>query len=170
MDGNYLFFIGKFICVELVNEKCLKGECFTIDPITKSVVIIVWNKEVDIFTIDILMQHAVKCISIEEDPSINVKSLTAFKKSLCSKLFVGKDKLDEKLLLNRKQTLLNWLKKNQLPVELTDSGSFLVINGVAIIEPPYTVECCRSTNTIILDKVMKIIRECPDLDNSAMLH
>ena len=164
MDDNYLCYVDQFICIELINGKFLKGECFTIDPINKSILMIVQDKEVDMFSINIVMQHAVKSLNIEKDLSIDNRSLTAFKKSLNSKLFGGMDKLDEELLLKRKHTLLSWLKKNQLPFELTDSGSISVINGVAMIEPPFTVECCRSTNTIILDKVMKIINACPGLD------
>lgn len=164
MDDDYFSFFEKFICIELVNGKCLKGECFTIDPITKSIVIVVQNNDVEMFSIEVVMQHAVKSINREEDLSKDNTLFTTFKKSLCSKLFGGKDKFDKELLLKRKQTLLCWFKKNQLPVELTDSDTFSVVHGVAMIEPPYTVECCRSTNTIILDKVMKIIKACPGLD------
>ena len=164
MDGEYLSFIEKFVCIELVNGKSLKGECFTIDPVTKSVVMIIQNEEDKKLFIEIVMRHAVKNIEIEENLPIDVTLLTEFKMSLNGKLFGGMDNFSEESLGKRKNTLLAWLKKNQLPVELTDSNSLSVVNGVAMIEPPYTVESCRSTNTIVLDKVMKMIKACPGLN------
>lgn len=163
MDVDHVSYIEKFICIETVNGKSLRGECFTIDPVTKSVVMIIQNNE-NKFVVEIIMQHAVKTIRVEENSTFtDVLSLALFKTQLNDKIFGGMNNFDKKTLNERKTILLGWLRKNQLPVQLTDSDSLSVVNGIAMIEPPYTVESCRSTNTIVLDKVMKMIRACPGL-------
>jgi hypothetical protein len=60
----------------------------------------------------------------------------------------------------RMHDMVDWMKKNHLPVKLeTDENSKFKINILdsVFIKPPFTIESCESTNEIVLDKVRQLI-------------
>jgi len=156
-------FIDKYIQIELVNGTIFGGECYTVDPVSGCVILIICNENEE-FCTQVIMKHAIKSFKLQENECENSQNLKDFKKRLDDKLFRSSGCGGSQETTKRKEILFDWLKKNQLPVELTDTESLSVVNGMATIEPPYTVDCCRSTNTIVLDKVMKIIKACPELE------
>jgi len=155
----------KYLCVMMVDGSSVNGECFTIDPVTGSYVLIS-EEEKNVFVVKIIHKHAIKSVCQENPPEgLDKERFLCYKQGLMSKLYGKTDNINGQVLSKRKEILLEWLKKNQLPVSVTDSDSLSVVNGIATIEPPYTVDCCRSSNTIVLDKIMKMIKSCPELEN-----
>lgn len=68
-------------------------------------------------------------------------------------------KESHKDLEQRKNDLVDWLRKNRLPVKLETHDSISVINilDTVFIKPPYRQDSCESTNEIILDKVRNLV-------------
>ena len=69
---------------------------------------------------------------------------------------------NEEDTIERRGRLIEWLKKNRLPVKLVidnvnDRNHMINILDTVFIKPPYFVENCESTNEIILDKVRKLV-------------
>ena len=68
--------------------------------------------------------------------------------------------IDQQNECQRKESLMDWLKENQLQVQ--DCHTFLSVqNGMAVIKPPYTVHGCQSSNEIVLDRIRNIICTLP---------
>lgn len=61
-------------------------------------------------------------------------------------------------ILERKQKLLSWLKKNLLPV--TESGENIVVGNVSIL-PPYCESDICTLNPIVATQVKKVILNMP---------
>lgn len=165
--SEILQYIDKFVFVTLVDKTIVSGECYSVDPITKTLVLICNVVNTSRFCVTIILAHAIdKINSILEMPSIfKSQKYIKYKEHLVSKIYKNNSKVvvSEKTL-QHKEILLSWLEKNHLPVAV--NGNILsVVNGIVLIEPPYTVECCRGTNTIVLDRIMKMIKSCPGLDD-----
>lgn len=69
-------------------------------------------------------------------------------------------------LETRREKLVDWIKKNHLPVRLESSTKESGVGDVVVrinildtvfIKPPYTLTTCESTNEIILDRVRLLI-------------
>lgn len=69
---------------------------------------------------------------------------------------------DTEAQIDRKEKLITWLQTNHLRIENSPSNSAIVIeNGVALIQPPFTIDTCESTNEIVLDRVRALVESCP---------
>ena len=63
-------------------------------------------------------------------------------------------------LSDRRERLVEWLKKNRLPVKIEpEKNEQFTINilDTVFIKAPYFKESCESTNEMILDKVRKLV-------------
>lgn len=160
-----LQYLDKFVILSLVDKTVVSGECVTVDPVTKSFVLIcsVDNTK---FCVTVILAHAIASINDIPEPLDVFKSqkYTEFKEALMRKLYSTISERNSEKTIQRKETLLKWLEKNHLPVTVNENV-LSVVNGIVSIEPPYTVECCRGTNTIVLDRIMKMIKSCPGLDD-----
>lgn len=70
-------------------------------------------------------------------------------------------------LETKRDRLVDWIKKNHLPVRLENfQGDLVRINilDTVFIKPPYTLNTCESTNEIILDRVRLLIKNFENKD------
>ncbi|XP_012561809.2 uncharacterized protein LOC105847063 [Hydra vulgaris] len=153
-----LEFIDKFVCLQFKNGKKLCGECFTIDPVTNSVVLI--TKKISNLMVEVVLSHDLIDIQVMDIEHINRAEYLQFKEVFLRKLFPEQHLFTSEDLLKRRDKLYQLLELNRLPVTVQDNGILSVVNGIALIEPPYTVDTCRSANTIVLDRVMRIVETC----------
>lgn len=157
--------VGKYISISLVNGEMLHGFCYTIDPVTLSVILIVKDlHKSGKFITKLVTQHSVKDVMAINIPlDYQGKNFEHYLERLNDALKGNSMELGPSEIFKRKEKLCNWLNMNHLPVLERGDNILSVVNGVAMIEPPYTVESCRSSNTIVLDRVMKIVKSCPNL-------
>ena len=161
-------YMNKYILVTLNDSSTIEGECFTVDPVTKSIVLISEEKETNVYSSHIILPHAVKTISVETSaaPMLDSQKYQEYKEKFI-RLLNGRNENNSPNENNslRRDKLKKWLEENRIPVTVLDGNQLSVINGIVIIEPPYTVDSCRSTNTIVLGKLMEIVKACPDVEN-----
>ena len=162
----------KHICVKLKDSsRTITGECFCVDPVTKSVVVI--SKEESTgrehaYTPHVILHHAIAHIEEISDSTLRDQlDFLEYKRNFIGTLFGERDtSLDNDALKQRREALCSWLEENRFTVTrmTTDDGveELSLINGTVVIEPPYTVDSCRSTNTIVLGRIMKIVKGCPN--------
>lgn len=155
-------FVDQFVVVMLKDSTELQGECFTIDPVSDSIILIVQDKENNTFRPQVITSHAVEAMEIRE--STFDEEFMTFKEKFLDLLY-GSNKSQSLTdnIISRRDQMKKWLEENRLPVSILDGDVLSVINGIVVIEPPYNIDSCRSTNTIVLGKLMKIIRACPAL-------
>ena len=161
---DYLEFLDKFICLQFKNGKQVCGECFTVDPITSTVVLITKKPDCNL-TIDVVLSHELMHVKVMDIEHINRMEYLQFKEIFLKKLLPKQDQFTSEDLLKRRNKLHQLLELNRLPVCIEENDVLSVVNGIAFIEPPYTVDSCRSTNTIVLDRVMRIVETCPNINN-----
>lgn len=157
--------VGKYLSISLVNGEMLHGFCYTIDPVTLSVILIVKDlHKSGKFITKLVTQHSVKDVMPINIPlDYQGKNFEHYLERLNDALKGNSMEMGPSEIFKRKEKLCNWLNMNHLPVLERGDNILSVVNGVAMIEPPYTVESCRSSNTIVLDRVMKIVKSCPNL-------
>ena len=63
------------------------------------------------------------------------------------------ENLDEK-----RKNLVDWLIKNRIPIKCSDDNLINIMDSV-FIHSPYNIENCESTNEIILNKVINLIKQ-----------
>lgn len=54
------------------------------------------------------------------------------------------------------ENFIQYIKSHHLPFKL-DNMSVVLFEGVARIDPPYSVKSCQSRNPIVLDKIQKLV-------------
>ncbi|KAJ8975564.1 hypothetical protein NQ317_000248 [Molorchus minor] len=131
--------VGKKVELDTTENVTYSGIVYVIDPIYKTIVLHTnWRSEYCHGTVFILF-HAIKSLKVlkllervEEIPLANKEKKTSLKK---------------------------WLK--HMYIEVTESGDYLKIDDHLLIVPPYGPDNCISNNTIILDRVQKIINLMP---------
>ena len=157
--------VGKYLSITLVNGEMLHGFCYTIDPVTLSFILIVKDLQgTGKFVTKLVIQHSVKDVMTVNIPlDYQSENFENYLERLNDVLKGNSMEMDPSEIFRRKEKLCNWLNLNHLPVLEREDNILSVVNGVAMIEPPYTVESCRSSNTIVLDRVMKMVKSCPNL-------
>ena len=132
------------------------GWVYTIDPVSESFVLIQFVD--DRPQLDILMGHAItKVIVIDENTEVHKEKLDALFRPQMFPAMSSED-------IKKKQMLVKlWLDKNRLPVQVGGvADELLLISDALVIEPPYRVENCRSTNEIILGRIQELLKNMPE--------
>ena len=57
----------------------------------------------------------------------------------------------------QKQRVLDHFKLNRVPVKELENGVLTVLDNVTI-QPPYTVDCCFSSNELILSRIRNLLQ------------
>ena len=156
-------YVGKNIQIQCKNGETQSGHCYTIDPISNTIVLLYFSEGSP--KIRFVLEHAIEAVS-QLDQNCDSEILPEeFITQLDGFLFdkAGFSRSCKPIQLEvRRLKLKKWFHLNRLPVE--EEGLILsVANGQAMIEPPYTINSCRSANTIVLDRVMKLVKSCPEL-------
>lgn len=134
--------IGNEVIIKTVDNKSHAGFIYIIDPISKSVVLV---NETGI-TLDIILYNAISSIDVVEG------SKRVFPRE--SRTGGPIDNVEEK-----KIQLTKWLSDNY--VDVREDGSVLRVGDHIIIEPPYTIDQCYCSNTVILERIQNIIKRMP---------
>lgn len=102
-------------------------------------------KEDNKYDLKIVLGHTIKKIEVLPDTEREIPEL-----------FVA-EKFSNTVALKRKETIMKVLEENRFPV--TEKDGVIFIKDTVRIEPPYGSENCISTNTIILNRIQKIVSD-----------
>lgn len=141
--------VGKCVEVETIENKILSGTVYVVDPLSKTVVLV--NKSGERYKVDLLLHHALKSLKV-------IVGATG-----CSLPNFTPSTEETQELEKKKSKLKTWLTANLIDVE--ENGPILYFKDKVMIEPPYGIEQCYCSNTIILDRLHKIMNNMPSGDN-----
>ncbi|KAH9503972.1 Gem (Nuclear organelle) associated protein 6 [Bulinus truncatus] len=144
--------------VEAMTEDGQKhsGYVFTIDPVSESIVLLTQlsaDNPTNI-SVKLLMGSSVRSIEMKAQDS-------GFNQSFFDSLFrpAMENNFSESELHSKLLNLKSWLEQNRIPVSVT--GDKLTVADALTIHPPYTLDCCLSTNEIILARIQGLMRNMP---------
>lgn len=150
-----LSYVHKLVRVETTDGRVLAGYVKTIDPVSKSIVMVLTDSGRP-STAHVIMGHAVKSLTVVTDA-------TPAEKEKIEQLFLpARVKLSSEQLREKKEKLRSWLCVNRIPVtESADEPGVLVIAGSVRLLPPYGLEDFQCTNSLVLGKIRGIISSMP---------
>lgn len=153
---EWMHYIYKHVSVVTEDEEEHVGWVYTIDPVSQSFVLVHFSE--DRTQLSILFRPSITKVSIlaESLPGIKQRLDALFQ----PKIFA---QVSEEELKLRKQKLKMWLEKNRLPVQVTGvNEEVLTISDALLIQPPYGVDDCHSTNEIVLGRIQGLIKNMPE--------
>ena len=153
-------YVYRELCVTTKDGNGYSGRCYTIDPVSQSVVLVRFTENGRVEKIRIIMGHSIQKVTVldEDTEKYKVTLDGLFRNNgISADMALTPAELDEK-----KEHLRLWLSKNRIPVQVCeDNAKVLSISDALFIEPPYNSENCRSTNEIILGRVQGLIKSMP---------
>lgn len=140
--------IGKSVEIKTVDNKAHSGLVYVIDPIFKTVVLHTnWKSDDDYETV-IILKHAIVTLEVlSEEKNENYLGELSIPQLECTKP-------------NRKSIVKKWIKS--MMIDVKESGDYLKIDDYLVIIPPYRADNCICNNTIILERIQKILNEMPE--------
>jgi gem associated protein 6 len=166
--AQYMNYLYKEISVTTEDGATHIGRCFTVDPVSQTIVLVkfCFDDDVDITpaSLTLVMGHCVRNITIvDEEVSKYKQILDKLLKSNSN----GDDLLSKVDICAKKEQLISWLNKNLIPVTVSKwDPDILNISDAVFIRPPYNEDNCQSTNEIILGKIQGLISNMPkDINN-----
>ncbi|KAH7645816.1 Gem (Nuclear organelle) associated protein 6 [Dermatophagoides farinae] len=132
-----------------------KGFLINVDPVTLT--ILIYNNENN--QIQMIFHHSIK--SIKQIADCDEIFDNDFRK-FCDEFFQIENTNSHGIESNenmedRRQKLLEIFAKNNVPVEEIDQS--LIAAYYVCIDPPYTINDCKSSNMIVLSKIKSIIEQ-----------
>lgn len=132
--------IGKQTKIQTIDKKIHEGVVYVIDPLSKTVILT--NEACN--NLDIITFHAIDTIiHLSEFP---VKTFT-FQNSKSPPQ-------------NAKEKLRKWFEQNHLKV--TEKDGVICVEDQVTIEPPYGIEQCFCSSTVVLERIQDLICNLPD--------
>lgn len=151
-------FVDKKISIFLSDNSRKVGWVHVIDPVTRTVVLQEESEDSSTKKLTFVLGHAISRVVLEK--SEGRPPVPDFLQVEKTKEYSQDD------LCKRKTELVDWLKKNRVPVsESLEDSSILSVMGVLFVEPPYDPDCCKCSNEIILDRIQKLIGAREDHKN-----
>lgn len=135
--------IGKSVKIETCDKNVHQGVVYVVDPVFKTVVLL----NTDTKSLEFVLYHAIRSFSVISD----VKSEELLE--IPTKL------LNSEESLHNKMKLMKWLKL--LLINVREDGELLRVDEHFSIGPPYGKEDCMCENTIVLERIRKIIDLMP---------
>eukprot|EP00794_Sanderia_malayensis_P020062 gene20062-22031_t len=169
--------ISRRIVVHCIDDTELEGYLYTVDPISATLVLVsICDKSCELgppsaqfvnhdyddadhkFKIDFVMDHALSNVKeiFSEHQEREWKIIKQYMDAKLSSRTTSLDLIKDEDASKMKEDVIALLKLHRIPVQL-DGNSILVLNGAARIEPPYNADSCHSSNSIVLDKIRKIL-------------
>lgn len=161
--AEYMQWLYKEICVTTDSGMSHTGRCYTVDPVSQSIVLVKMesndDNEKEPSKLQLVMGHCIENVTVLDDDVDTYKDvLDNLLKNRNSKDGV----MTAKEIKERQKVLLMWLSKNRIPVKVCeDRPDVLSISDALFISPPYEANNCQSTNEIILGKVQGLIKNMP---------
>lgn len=134
--------LGRSVLIKTVDNKEHNGLICAIDPVYKTVVLQDKCSQ-HVF----IMYHAITTFEVLPDTKVNLFN------------DLQKDEVQNEDLELRKSRLMRWLR--HMFIEVKEDGSNLQVEDYLVIGPPYTTEDCLCDNTIVLERIRKIIDVMP---------
>lgn len=141
----YKSYVGSHVEVTTENGETCSGIVYTVDPVSESVVLVEVGQ---VMNLKVILGHAVKNIQVlrkEEYEFPGLFPVNSF----------SIQKLTQSACEHRKALVKEFFVANRFPI--TEDGEVLLIEDVVAINPPYTVENCVSTNSIVLSRVQTLL-------------
>lgn len=153
---EWMQYVYKKVSLMTDDQEQHEGWVYTVDPVSQNFVLVQFTD--DRTTLSIVMHESIvkKTLLGETSPAIEQK---------LDALFRPKSEINytEEELNSRKEKLKLWLERNRLPVQVTGNrGEVLTISNAVVIQPPYGVHNCHSTNEIILGRIQGLMKSMPD--------
>ncbi|VDK88826.1 unnamed protein product [Litomosoides sigmodontis] len=157
---------GQPVAVDLVNNKTVCGDVFTFDPISHSVVIIVFACNAEPKKIRVIPGISIKHLrklNGEQLPDGCIKKTPELEHWL-GRLLRTAPQSSKQQILERRKRLVEWLEQNQIRVKNNNDGSVSVF-GVMRIVAPFTIEDCFCDNAVILSRMKRLISKVPEMSS-----
>ncbi|XP_072747292.1 gem-associated protein 6 [Anoplolepis gracilipes] len=139
---SFINYVGKEVKITTKDEKIYCGIVYTVDPVSESIVLLQSGTSTQ-YRLKIIFNHAIK--------NIEVISKT---EKIMPELFLPA-KLSQAMITKRKGIIMQLLLDNRFPVK--EKNDVLLIEDSISIEPPYYLENCTCTNSIILTRIQNIL-------------
>ncbi|XP_033225512.1 uncharacterized protein LOC117178267 [Belonocnema kinseyi] len=136
-------YINKNVHILTEDDSVQTGLLYTIDPVSESIVLI--QPEDSNYQMKIILGHAVKNIEVSSDPETIIPELFSAPSVQISKSVISE----------RRNTIKKILLENRFPV--TEDNGIIRIEDALSIEPPYELDNFICDNTIVLDRIQKIL-------------
>lgn len=149
-------FVNKKVSVLLSDGSSRDGWVYTVDPVTRSIVLLQVNERTFNSGLAFIIGHAIKAVDVQSVDE-SKEACPDFDKIINTRKNCNYSDED---LQQRKSDLKSWLEKNRIPVT-EKNGAVLSVMDVLSIEPPYEMDCCRCSNEIILDRIQRLVRSMP---------
>ncbi|KAL0116978.1 hypothetical protein PUN28_010091 [Cardiocondyla obscurior] len=121
------------------------GTAYTVDPVSESIVIL-QSKTPTQYRLKIIFNHAVKNVEVTSEAKMPMPELFSSSPA----------KLPQVTITKRKNIIMQLLLDNQFPVK--EENDVLFIEDVVFIKPPYYLENCICTNSIVFNKLQSILK------------
>ncbi|EFO22749.1 hypothetical protein LOAG_05738 [Loa loa] len=161
---------GQPVAVDLVNNKTVCGNIFTFDPISHSVVIIVFACNTEPRTVKIVPGISIKHLRKLDDDQLPDGCIKKTSELECwlGKLLRAAPQSSKQQVSERRKRLIEWLEQNQIRVKSNDDGSVTVFDAVRIVAP-FTAEDCFCDNAVILSRMKRLISKVPEMSTSSRI-
>lgn len=144
--------------VKLTTERSeMIGYVKCIDPLAQNIAIAVKDQNKRFTTIIIVMNHAIKHISIvdhADDDDVDEKDFGI--RQLLSSTNQNDCSLSKQEISLIKNNVMELLKKNYVPFEELENDSLIIAYSLTLM-PPYRKEDCICSNEIVLGKIHQLL-------------
>ncbi|XP_066603773.1 gem-associated protein 6-like [Prorops nasuta] len=136
-------YVNKKVDISTDDSQIHTGIVYTVDPVSESIVLI-QCEGLEKERLRVILGHTIK----------NIKVFT--EEQIIPELFSSAlENIPRSVLIERKNKLKTILINNRFPV--TERNDTLYIQDIVSIEPPYKFENCICTNSIVLNRIQKIL-------------
>ena len=138
--------------VTTVDGRTHVGCVYTIDPVSRCIVLVRCPAPPAGSRLQLIMGHAVRDVCIEH-------ACTLEERVLLDRFFQPPDASSAVDVSLRRDRVFGWLESHRIPVELSrrGDGELSVAGGVLCIVAPYRSVDCRSTNAVVLGRIHKLL-------------
>lgn len=150
-----LSYVHKLVRVETTEGDVLAGYVKTVDPISESIVLVLFEDEKPKM-LHVVMGHAVNSVTVVTDAS------PAEKEQLENLFMPARQALSAEQLRERKEKVRSWMCVNRIPVaeSAQEPGVLIIADSVRLL-PPYGPEDFQCTNSLVLGKIRGMVSLMP---------
>ncbi|XP_018027678.1 gem-associated protein 6 [Hyalella azteca] len=150
--------IHSYISVTVRNQKPISGWVHTVDPVSESFVLV--NFTADGSTVqDVILVPGYNVTGVRLHPHVASENM---KEKIDFTFKQNETRFSRAELDRRRNVLCVWLKDNRVPYTMKANDCLEVLR-FATIKPPYTPQSIVCTNEVVLDKLLKLLQDCPQL-------
>ncbi|KAI8577776.1 hypothetical protein K450DRAFT_250787 [Umbelopsis ramanniana AG] len=145
---------GNLVTALLSTNESQSGYLYAIDPVGGTVIL---KHETEDKAI-VLLRHHVKSIQVNADNRLSQSQLEDL---LASGVGAESLKHDSEAMRQRKQQAINLLESNRVPIKYSSDDKDILMLDSARLTPPYVPTSIQCDNSIISERISKIIQSMP---------